>query len=265
MDNAKFSIRAACRTAFGFFAREWEYLLKAGLPPILAQFATGVFLQFQRQDAGLIETSLWNLPATLLFSWFVFLTARRALLGEKLDNLPADPAYLRDRQQAMSAAVLMGALFSLCFSLGWMVMLVLLYNNQNNPHPTNGIGAMLVMGAMFWGLRFIVAPVLAAVHHPVRPVIRLTWGLLFSLRILGLILLAGLPPFTVFSMLVTACLRFNHPDVTVPSQITLQTPEILFFVALNALLWWAITALVTGALVAALRQILGTRARGVLA
>src|SRR3954463_3044415 len=71
MDNSRFSILAAAKNAYLFVGREWLYLLKAGLLPMAAQMATGLFMQFQRPDASQIENTLWGLPGAALFGWFM--------------------------------------------------------------------------------------------------------------------------------------------------------------------------------------------------
>lgn len=260
-NNSRFSILEATKSAYVFLGKEWPYLLKAGFLPMAAQIVSGVFVQYQRPEASLIEGYLWGLPAAMLLGWFVFLEARLLLLGERFDRLPEDAVYLTDRRHAMKVSVLMAILFN----MGTAGALALWVAVQEAGQSTvaNGllsIAGLVVIGAIIWGIRFGIAPVLAAVHHPIRPVLRRTAGMLFSLRLIGMGLLCTFPVILLFRLLIDAVVPASE-DISA----NLTDSEQIMLTCLSAPLSLICAALLGAGTVHALKQILGSARPGVTA
>jgi hypothetical protein len=257
MNNGRFSIFEAVRNAYTFVGKEWLYLLKAGLLPMAMQAVATLFIQFQRPDASQIEGYLWSLPAAVFFAWFMFLEMRLLLLGERLDRLPKDPAYLADRRHCMKLSVMA----TILFDMGAVVALTLCTNTDEamNPDNPNGpllIGLLFIIGAMAWAVRFGIIPTLAAVHYPIRPVLRQTEGMLFSLRLIGMGLLCTLPVRFLFRIfLVTADPALAELDVATK----LSKAEQVTLAISDTILSLICTALLSAAVAYALKQILGAK------
>lgn len=252
MDYSRFSIFEAVRNAYIFAGREWPYLLKTGLLPIGAQIATVLFIQFQRPDASQLEIYLWGLPATVLFAWFMFLETRLLLLGERLDRLPEDAAYLSDRRHAMELAILAAVLFDMArMALLIGLMGIVPANPEESMPPPLVLVGIFIISVLFWGMRFIVAPPLAAVHHPIRPVLQKLRGGLFSLRIICMGFIALLPVGMAGLILLG-----TPPETAAAAQA--QTTHIPTLIA-DSFLSFASVAVLNAAVACALKQILNPR------
>ncbi len=265
MNNNRFSIFGAVKEAYAFVGREWLYLLKAGLLPMGMQIVTALFIQFQRPEASQIEGYLWGLPSTVLFAWFTFLEIRLLLLGERLDRLPQDRAYLGDRLQCMKVSIMMSVLFN----MSMMAALVLLLALGGGADQTGGanwpatLGIIVIIGGIFWGVRFGLAPILAAVHHPIRPVLQQTWGMMFSLRLIAMGIVCLFPLAFLFQIFMEVLL----PPSTgaLPGTLTLTVTQQITLVTASAPFSLFIAALLNAAAASALKQILGSGRDGVLA
>lgn len=253
MDKSQFSIIEAVKNAYLFTGREWAYLLKTGTLPMLMQTGTAIFIQFARPEASNIEAYLWGLPATMLFTWFMFLEVRLLLLGERLDQLPDDPVFLEDRKRSMKLAVITALLFNMTLSAASLALMATM--TADRIHPVG----FLVFGLIFWGLRFGVLPILAAVHFPFRPFLQRVAGLMFSLRLFGMGLVCLFPVIFLFQLFTMMLIGTPTPGL----QLT-DVQQLAISVA-GGPLSLAISALLNAAGAYALKQILGTRQNGVLA
>ena len=262
MDNSKFNIFEAVRDAYLFVGREWPYLLKAGLLPVIVQIGLSLFIQFQREDASQIEGYLWSLPATMLFAWFTFLEMRLLLLGERLDRLPQDHACLLDRQHAMKLSVITALLFNMGVSSVITILMAAASSGQWGASLPLTLGGLFLIGALFWGVRFGVVPILVAVHYPILPALQQTRGMMFSLRLIGMGMLCLFPLAIVLQILLAV---FMDRSADLASQLKLTPVEQMAIIILNAPLSLPITVLLNAAAAYALKQILGRRSDGVLA
>ena len=256
-NNSRFSILEAVKSAYAFVGREWPYLLRTGLLPMAAQIVTGVFVQFQRPEASIIEVYLWGLPSAMLLGWFVFLETRLLLLGERLDQLPADTAYLADRRQAMKASILMMVLFNMG-TAGILALWMAVEEESQSTNEVLNIAGLFVLGAVIWGVRFGITPLLAAVHYPIRPVLRRTAGMLFSLRLIGMGLLCAFPVIFLFRLLIETVV----PPADDPAA-KLTDGQQLILTLTSAPLSLICAALLGAGAVHALKQLLGASPRGV--
>jgi len=263
-NSGQFRIFTAVKNAYAFVGREWLYLLKAALLPIGVQIILSIFVQYERPQASLIEDNLWDIPSAMLLGWFLFLEMRLLLLGERQNRLPPDRTYRADRSRAMQAAVLASVLFSMTLNVSRsLIALLWVTVAEAAPNAADGLvnGCMMlsaaIIGAIVWGLRFGIVPILAAVHHPIRPVLRQTRSLLFSFRLLAMGLLATLPIIFLFQLLVGAAIP-GAQDLS--AKLTDQ--QQLAITIINAPLSVLCAALLAAGAADALKQILGTNRSG---
>jgi hypothetical protein len=260
MDSGRFNIFEAVRNAYIFVGREWFYLLKAGLLPMAAQIVATLFIQFQRPDASQIESYLWGLPAAVFFARFMFLEARLLLLGERLDRLPQDSAYLADRHHSLKLSVLTAVLFNMGTAAALTLWLTVEELSQSGANGLLHLAGLLIIGAIVWAIRFGIVPTLAAVHHPIRPVLRQTGGMLFSLRLVGMGMLCTLPVILLFWFFILSLV----PELADPAAKLSETEQIIVAIA-STPMSLVCAALLSAAVAYALKQILGSRRDSVTA
>ena len=186
MNNSSFNIFESVKNSYIFAGSEWRYLLKVGLIPMTVQVFTSLILQFGLGEISSIENYLWSFPATSLFAWYVFLEMRLLLLGERLDRLPSDSALRADRRQAMKASMSVYLLFSMSMAAADAYLAMAMKSDQWGNNWSITLFGILVLGGIFWGIRFSVAPILASVSQPIRPVLRQVEGMTFSFRLIGM-------------------------------------------------------------------------------
>ena len=258
MNNySRFSISAAVKNAYLFVWRERAYLAKIALVPMVAQIACALFIQYERPGASEIEAYLWNLPSMLLLSWFLFVEPRLLILGERHDRLPADAAARGMRRRDMEASVLSLILFNMTIITAFSVLLHIekLTQKPGILGALAGTGELLIIGALFWGARLGIVPVLAAVGHPIRSVLRKTWGAMFSLRLIGMALLGIFPVMIVFQLLLGAVLANSVPATGAGIGLSMQQQTLLNLLAAPLSLFTS--SLLTAAAGFALKEILG--------
>lgn len=261
MDNSRFSIFQAAKSAYIFMGRNWLYLLRAGLVPIGLQIVAALYTQFGRPDASQIEGYLWGLPATMLFSWFMFLETRLLLLGENLHSLPKDRAYLADRLHAMKVSVLCSLLFNMGTAGALSLLLALEESGQWGTSWPVTLCGFFILCSIFWGIRFGIIPILTAVHHPIRPVLLQTRSMMFSLRLIGMSILCVLPIAFLFQIIIALVIP-ESADQGVAIKLTEQ--QQVAIITLSAPLSLFAAALLNAAAAYALKQILGSRRGGVV-
>jgi len=259
-NNNRFSIFEAVKNAYIFVGEEWLYLLKAGLLPMAVQIAVELFIQFQRpKEISFIEVYLWELPAIAFSGWFLFLESRLLLLGERLDRLPKDPDYLSDRKQAMKLSVLVTVLFYMGITVAQTLLEVTGELSQSSTNLSLQAGSLMIIGGLVWGVRFGIVPTLAAVRHPIRPVLRQTKGMMFSLRLV-VVGLACFLPVTFLLGVITAPFIPDWPDLTTMAKLTeMQQFGLIVADAPSSLIF---KALFCASVAYALKQILGSRRKG---
>ena len=262
MDSSKFNIFEAVKNAYLFVGREWVYLLKAGALPVVMQICTSLFVQLVREDSSILEGYLWGLPATALFSWFVFLEMRLLLLKEKIDELPHDVGYLIDRQNAMRIAVLTSLLFNMGISFAMTILLGIVESGKWGISTPLTLAGSLLAGVAFWSIRFGILPILAAVHYPFRPVLLQTRGAMFSLRLAGMALVCMFPVALVFQIALSFFVDKTADIATAPKLTMMEQVGIIVVSAPVSLL---VAALLNASAAYALKQIIGSRQNGALA
>lgn len=255
MNNSRFNIFESVRSAYIFAGNEWRYLLKVGLFPMTVQILTSLILQFWVGETSSIESYLWSLPATVLFAWYVFLEMRLLLLGERLDRLPSDSALRVDRRQAMKVSVLIYLLFSMSMAAADAYLTIAADSNQQEVNFLITFGGVFVLGGILWGIRFSVAPILASVSQPIRPVLRKVEGMIFSFQLIGMGILCLFPVIFLF--------LFPVAILVVKLTFPMTSMKLGLLVALGGAPASLITVTLLNASIAyMLKQILGNR-RGV--
>ena len=210
MSGGRFKIIESVKSAYVFAWHNATYLLTAAVAPLLVQIVSDGFLQYIGKadplKLGFIEYGLWTLPAHAVLSWFLFIEARLIFLGENIYNLPQEPEAIAKRNQAMQATILVALLFHMMtiafqgvtqWSAGITQGSLDAATKPNSFAMTIG---MLSIGAMFWGLRFMAAPVVVAIGLSLRQFIFRVNGVEFSLRLLGLWLATWLPVYFTYGL-----------------------------------------------------------------
>lgn len=248
MDNARFSILLAAQNAYTFVAQERAYLFRSGLPAAIVQILSGLFVQFQRPDASALEAYLWGLPATFLFGVLIFKQTRLLLLGEKTGRQLSGP----EPRRGLTLCVLSAVLFNMSMVGAVLLLMALSRLNQVTPSLPLFAAVLFLIGLIFWGARFSIAPILGAVSYPVGPVLRKARGALFSIRIVALSLVCVLPPAFLFQALLSVIFSFTT---------TLTEAQQVLVIASGGILSLTITSLLNAAIADALKQILGNAVR----
>lgn len=260
MDNGKFNIFEAVRDAYLFVGRNWTYLLKVGLLPVLMQIGVALFLQSARPDASTVESYLWGLPATLFFAWFAFLEMRLLLLGERIDKpLPQERDFQRDRQRALRLSVITALLFNMWLSASVTLLLAATQSGLWGVSWPLTLAGLMLIGSMAWGVRFSVLPILGAVNQPFTPFLDRVRSMMFSLRLIGMGMLCLLPVALVFQIFLSLFIRRSPEAMTEPFR--LSDAEQLGVLIAGAPLSLVISALLNAAAAYALKQILGGNRR----
>lgn len=235
MSQSRFQIMGAVKNAYVFVGRERAYLLRIATMPLLANLATAFYLHFLRPQSSPFEDFLWGLPASVLFAWFLFIETRLILLGERIYQAIDDEAA---RKQAMKAAVTVWLLFNMAMTavaayLQWAA------EDMQNRGAWVTVTALAVIGLLFWGLRFSVAHILAAVQYPIRQFLGQVKGAEISFRLLGMGLLCVTPVIVVLQLLLNLVLPGAGSEALTSDQfvraILIVTPvSLLMATLLNA-------------------------------
>lgn len=210
MSGGRFKIIESIRSAYVFAWHNTTYLLMAAVVPLFTQIVSDGFLQYIGKGdplkIGFIEYGLWTLPAHAVLAWFLFIEVRLIFLGESIYNLPKEPVAIAARNRAMQASILMALVFQMMI-IGfqavtqWSAAVTQsTIDATTKPNSIAMAAGMLSIGAMFWGLRFMAAPIVVAIGLSLRQFIFRVNGVEFSLRLLALWLMAWLPVFFTYGL-----------------------------------------------------------------
>jgi hypothetical protein len=256
MKKGYFHITQAVLNAYHFVWHEWRHLAGLAVIPLLASFVTEIATEVLRPDASPFEDFLWMIPATALSAWFMFAIIRYQLLGEKVTQLmqQGDLLYLKERHRLMQACAIVWILFNMAIlSIGIFFSHI---SRTEDAHEHSGmvIGAMLLIGATFWGVRFSVAHLLVAIGYPVKKFIFQVDGAGISFRLIGMGLMASFPVLMVLQALLGL---FLPPDLQNISGL-----QYAIVVVIGTTLSFVMTAILTSAAGFALREMLGAPKKG---
>lgn len=251
MSGGTFGIIEAARSAWQLLLEQRAYIVRIAALPVCAQVGTTLALRFLNPEAGVIESFLWNFPATVLFAWLMFAEARFVLAGERLDRLPQDAAYLGARLHAMQ----LGVLFTLIFNMAVAAATAWLeWAMRTGEAARGGLASAATFGAVIllvWGLRFSVMHIVAAAGYPPHVFLRRVRGAEFSLRLLGMGLLCALPVY----LLLMLAVELAVPDAA-QGLTDVQSAMIIIFTAPVTMF---VPLLMNAAAVFALKELMGRK------
>lgn len=256
MKKGYFHITQAVLNAYHFVWREWRHLAGLGLIPLLATFITEVGTQALRPEASPFEDFLWAIPATALSAWFMFAIIRFQLLGERVTDLAtrATPEFLKERHRLMQACAIVWILFNMVLLSIAMFLTRIVQAEKAAEHSGMALGAMLLIGATFWGVRFSVAHLLVAIGYPVKKFIFQVDGVGISFRLAGMGLMAAFPVLLVMQALLSLFVPAGFQDISGINFVVI--------VAISATLSFVMSAILTSAAGFALREMLGAAKKG---
>ncbi len=166
-------------------------LLRLGAPALAAAILTSVAVT-QIPEMNPLRLFLASLPLFILTAWFLGAAVRHWLLGETPAN-PIDPPA--ERRALLQVSVITYILWKALVAV-YEQTLVHLADPETlmadparlQEQPGAQLLLMIMMGVLFWALRFRLLPVLAAVGYPLRDYIIRANSFMLSLRMLGLVL-----------------------------------------------------------------------------
>lgn len=255
-----FNIIDAAAYGYRTALRHWQYLAVAGLLPFVVNTVSTMAI-LQAEDTSILMQFMWNLPATVVSGWYMFLVMRLATFGEKVDNLPSHPAAIMERALLMRISVILWAIINMVLAL--IVSYLLWAATQLDPQRTGGVDDtarylvipnMILIGACFWCVRLTIVHLLAAVDYPIKTYIYQVNGAWFSLRLIALSIFCFLPPALIQQMILQPIIGQNA------SISTLSFPVQAAFAVVTGFFPVIVSAVMTSAVADALRQQLGGRA-----
>ena len=248
MSNSNFRILDAVLSSYRLLRKEWRYLFGLALLPGSLYFLSTVFVQFARAEASMLEQFMWTLPSIALYGWFMFQQTRLIIFGERIDSLPAAPVFHTERLRQMRASVMVWMLFNMAFMGTLIFLFSTLKIGPAERHPVAGVMAMMGLGLCFWGIRFSIVHILAAVDYPIKSFVFRVNGVGISLRLIAMGLVAMLPLALALQIILSL---LTSPELGLES-VSFVTMAVLscFFSMLS-------TIILNSASVYALKQMLG--------
>lgn len=247
--SGSFKILEAVVNAYSFAGREAGYLFKIGVLPLCVQYATAMYIHLIRPDASSIESFLWSLPASALFAWFMFLEARLILLGERVDRMKKDDVLSFNRQRALRLCIIIFLLFQMAVTAAGAFFEWSVVSGSFQRNTFVSVLCMLLIGALFWGLRFGVAHILASINYSIRRFIFVVNGIEFSLRLIGMGILCIFPLIFISDIIASLLLGGRQPQ-------EISKADTYLLIALAAPLSLLAAAVLNAAAAYALKQIL---------
>lgn len=244
MDNGRFGIIRAVKNAWIFTVAQRGYLARIGLLPLCLQAGTAVLLQQFAPSASMPEAFLWTLPANLTLAWFMFAEVRLLLLGERLDRLPQDEAFLQERRRAMKLSVIILLLLDMATGVLFFAWLAV----SAFPPVARALSQAAMTALLLWTLRYSVAHVAAAVGYPLKDFLRRVQGPMFALRLAGMGLLCAMPLYYLLAVVLVSAL---------PADGEPTAAQIMLGICISAPVSLLALALMNAAAVFALKEILG--------
>lgn len=255
MLNQSFKIFEAIRNSNLFLKGNWRYLLKMSLLPLLVHLISGTFVQLTKSDASIFEIYLWNLPSVAAFGWFTFIQTRLIFLGETLHNIPADSWYRQNRKHSMQASVIIFILFNMFFTFATSGMMLLAIADQADrvKHSAAGMLTLLIVAALFFGIRYAFLYILAAINFPLKVFIKHLFHPLISVQIIAATTMVLLPVIIVFQILLFMVVPNQEALI---SGTGLDVSERIMIAAIASLVSLASTSLVNVVLAYAVKQMI---------
>jgi len=256
MSKKTFSIFKAVKEAYKFVGREKSYLFKMGTYPVVMNIIMSLFVQFSITEPSIIEDYLWNLPATLTFGWFTFVVIRLALLGERMDNLPTDKNYISNRNLLLKITATIYILFNMVTIAITGSLFAITQSGLWGKNMAVTFLGLILIGAMFWSIRFLAFPILAAVNYPFKKFLNIVKGPLFSLQFLAMGMLCLIPLLFIFQVMVSNIII--RPEAMVEG-FKLSMQQKILLIIFSAPLSLLMNLLLNVSAIFALKEILGSK------
>ena len=253
MIKKRFKVIEAVKSGYLFTAQEWKYLLKIGMVPMILHIAIALFIQFYRKDASVIEGYLWGLPATALFSWFTFVEIRLLLLGERIGQSAGDITHIVNRYKLMKTTIIISLLFNMSITFATTTLMAITQSEMWGVDIPLTLSGSFIIGALFWGIRLGLLPILAAVGYPIKPFLQKMTSPLFSIQLMAMGILCLLPIALLFQLIVSTIIE--QPEIITP-EFQLSVKEQVLLIIISAPLSLITNILLNASAAFALKQML---------
>jgi len=252
----KFNIVSSVGMAFFYLQKNYLLAIKMGLVLVIASIVTEIFMFYGLEDVEGLFGSLLRLPEMAIEAWVAFIVARHVIFEENIYCLPKDSGFVKKRSQLLQIAVVLSVLIELV-SVGIFLMLIE-WNKSEIPvlQSTFDPVSIIALVFFFWALRLKVLPVVVASGMSIRQFLTDVKGMMFSFRLLGLLLLCLLPIWFLSQILLLPIIENTDP---VTSPLTLSTSQRLYYFLVSGILSLVKTIVVTVALVSALKEMYGSK------
>ncbi len=208
MANSSFEIIGSVKLAYSFLADEWKYMVKIAWPALLASIITSMFVNIYKTDVSIFEKFLWELPSVVFVAFVIFQQTRLILIGERLEKLPENPLEYQMRAKALIASIGFYLLFTMLMIVFQGVAdKIIVISGATEPEKMDSktfllLGAILFLG--IWSIRLSLLPITSAVGYPVKLYLAKVKGAMFSLRVMGVSLIACLPVLFLWILLFSS-------------------------------------------------------------
>ena len=202
MIKEDFKLTKAIGDGYRFLSKNYIYLLKASLLPLILHVTCSLFVQFQRADCSVFEAYLWQLPAVAAFGWLMFIEIRLLFFFERINIPITHPVLLAERNIAKQASIIIFILFNMFFKFLAMGLLFVGALEAVRSHPLLSFLPMAIIILMFYCVKFGVLHIVAAVSFPLKVFVNRIKSPLFSIQLMSLAFLSIIPVIFIFQILM---------------------------------------------------------------
>ena len=237
--------------AFGVLRKEGHYIMRLAMPVLFLKIAlTAAQSQFS-PSASVFEQFLWQLPGNVMMGWLICSITRLIIFDERLQNLPiTDVRFMQYRAGLIKTSIFIGLLFQAC-----LVIMFFIFENAvtavEKPEDVDSVVFIFLLafiGLTFWGIRFMLLPLVAAVDYPLRVFLRQIQGFRISFNMFGMNALCTLP--------ILICAQIILLSLLAPLSAAPEVKKLLFQVSAHPF-EILVNVLLTTSLVLALKEMLG--------
>lgn len=203
---------------------ERRYILRLAALPFLLKIIFFSIAYSQVGPDNSLRLSLIMVPAWIVEGWMLAHFARLILLNQRWPfqpsgNREADLPLLQSRYRGVMGGAVAFALTQLIVG-GWFAGLMFFVPvslavapETVNVTPQAAFAACVLIGLGIYFFRFLWLYIAASVSAPIKPVaVRLSQGMMMSIRLLGLWLVCSVPAMVVVQVLVGLLLTLAGPD-----------------------------------------------------
>ena len=217
MKDTKFDITLAAKEGSKLLWAERSYFLYLSLPVVILTFALTVIAL--RVDAHNILVGLaLQIPAFAILAWYLALGVRRALLDEKIPLSDLSAEAKAQRQKAIKTAITIDMGVSLAFYFVLVGAQQIIISFENQPVMQGSFSGLMLI-ALFWSIRYFLLIIPASIGHSMSDFLKRVRGFDFSMRVLFLYVLLGLPAFVAYAVITSATAAIMQVNPEAPSAI----------------------------------------------